>query len=73
LLNPQAELLMIGYYQARPDNFFQPRIISENQLNIRISQRLSFAVNFTLNYDFSPVIDVPELTYQLSNGIVISI
>jgi len=72
-LNPQVELLMIGYYQARPDNFFQPRIISENQLNIRISQRLSFAVNFTLNYDFSPVIDVPELTYQLSNGIVISI
>jgi hypothetical protein len=73
LLNPQVELLMIGYYQSRPDNFFQPRIISENQLNIRISQRLTFSVNFTLNYDFNPVIDVPELTYVLSNGIVFSL
>ncbi len=72
-INPQTQLLMIGYYQARPDRFLQPRIISENQLNLRITDRLTFAVSFTLSYDFSPVADVPELTYVLSNGIVISL
>jgi len=72
-VNPQTQLLMIGYYQARPDQFFQPRIISENQLNIRMTTRITFAVNFTLSYDFNPVADVPELTYELSNGIIISL
>lgn len=72
-LNPQTQLLLIGYYQARPDQFYQPRIISESQLNIRITSRITFAVNFTLSYDFNPVSDVPELTYELSNGIIISL
>lgn len=72
-LNPQTQLLMIGYYQARPDQFFKPRIISENQLNIQMTSRITFAVNFTLSYDFNPVADVPELTYELSNGIIISL
>lgn len=72
-INPQTQLLMIGYYQARPDQLLQPRIISENQLNIQMTNRINFAVNFTLSYDFNPVGDVPELTYELSNGIIISL
>ncbi len=72
-INPQTQLLLIGYYQARPDSYFEPRIISENQLNIRMGNRITFAVSFVLNYDSSPVIDIPELTYELKNGIVISL
>ena len=71
-LNPQTQLLVIGYYQARPDKFFSPRVTSENQLNMRISDRLTYRVNFTLTYDTDPVIDIPKLIYNLRNGIVIS-
>ncbi|MEX0906598.1 MAG: DUF481 domain-containing protein [Balneolaceae bacterium] len=72
-LNPQTSLLIIGYYQARPDRFFQPRATSENQLIIRISDRLSFAANFSLTYDVAPVTDIPNLTYELKNGLIFSL
>jgi len=71
-LNSQTSLTMIGYYQARPGKFFKPRATSENQLNIRMSRSLTFRVNFTMTYDVEPVIDVPNLTYELKNGIVLS-
>lgn len=72
-LNAQTSLLLIGYYQARPGRFFRPRVTSENQLNIRISERLSFRVNFNMTYDTDPVIDVPNLTYELKNGLIFSL
>lgn len=71
-LNAQTSLTMIGYYQARPDRFFKPRATSENQLNIRMSRSVTFRVSFTMTYDVEPVIDVPNLTYELKNGIVLS-
>lgn len=71
-LSPQATLSLIGYYQARPNQFFKPRVTSENRLNFLISERLSFQVNFTLTYDIDPVIDIPNLTYELKNGLVYS-
>ncbi|WP_165779116.1 DUF481 domain-containing protein [Rhodohalobacter barkolensis] len=71
-LNPQTSLTMIGYYQARPSRFFKPRATSENQLNIRMSRSLTFRVSFSMTYDVEPVIDVPNLTYELKNGIVLS-
>lgn len=71
-LSPQAQLLVIGYYQARPSRFFSPRITSENQLNLKISTNLTFRVKFTLTYDSEPVIDIPKLVYELRNGLVIS-
>lgn len=71
-LSETTQLLLIGYYQARPDRFFKPRVTSENQLNMQISQRLTFRVNFTLTYDVEPIIDIPNLTYELKNGLVIS-
>lgn len=71
-INPQTSLTMIGYYQARPDQFFKPRATSENQLNIKISRTMTFRVSFTMTYDVDPVIDIPNLTYELKNGIVLS-
>lgn len=72
-LNPQASLTLIGYYQARPGRFFEPRATSENRLTLRISERLSFRVAFTMTYDTDPVIDVPNLTYELKNGLVFTL
>jgi hypothetical protein len=72
-LNPQTSLTLIGYYQARPADFFKPRATSENQLNIRISRSMTFRVSFSMTYDVDPVIDVPNLTYELKNGLVFSL
>ncbi|CAN5381420.1 hypothetical protein BH23BAC3_BH23BAC3_15100 [soil metagenome] len=71
-LSPTTQLLVIGYYQARPDQFFKPRITSENQLNMLISRHLTFRIRFTLTYDVDPIIDTPNLTYTLRNGLIIS-
>jgi len=71
-LNPQASLTTIGYYQARPGRFLEPRATSENQLNVRLSRSLTFRVSFTMTYDVEPVVEVPNLTYELKNGLVFS-
>lgn len=71
-LNPRTSLLLTGYYQARPDKFFEPRITSESQLNLQISNALTYKVDFTLVYDTEPVIHTPRITYELKNGLIIS-
>lgn len=71
-LTETTQLLVIGYYQARPDQFFKPRITSENQLNMKISNHLTYRVKFTLTYDTQPIIDTPKLIYTLRNGLIIS-
>ncbi len=71
-LSEQTSLQIIGYYQARPSRFFEPRVTLENQLNIRMSRWVLFSVSFVLTNDSDPVIDIPKLTYELKNGIIIS-
>ena len=71
-LTETTELLLIGYYQARPDKFFNPRVISENQLLMRISKYLTYRVKFTLTYESEPIGETPDLIYTLKNGLVFS-
>jgi hypothetical protein len=71
-LTPQTSLLLTGYYQARPGRFFKPRAILESQLTVQMSRFISLAVSFTMQHDAEPVIDVPRLTYELKNGVLIS-
>ncbi|MGN8226674.1 DUF481 domain-containing protein [Gracilimonas sp. BCB1] len=72
-LNPQTTFLLIGYYQARPDQFFQARSILETQLQVTMTRRISMSVQFSAAYDADPVIDIPNWTYELSNGFVIKL
>ncbi len=71
-ITPQTRLLIIGYYQARPDRFFETRATFESQLNVRISRFVSLAISYTMTYDTDPIIDIPELTYELKNGLLIN-
>lgn len=72
-INPQTSLLLVGYYQARPDRFFKPRVISENRLNVNLSRHVILSVSFTMSYDVEPIIDIPNFTYELKNGIIITL
>ena len=71
-LTETTQLLLIGYYQARPDQFFKPRVTSENQLNMQISKYLTYRVKFTLTYESEPIGETPDLIYTLKNGLVFS-
>lgn len=71
-LTETTQLLLIGYYQARPDQFFKPRVTSENQLTMRISKYLTYRVKFTLTYESEPIGETPDLIYTLKNGLVFS-
>ncbi|MBO6585038.1 MAG: DUF481 domain-containing protein [Gracilimonas sp.] len=72
-LNSQTTFLLIGYYQARPNQFFQARSILETQLQVKITRRISMSVQFSAAYDADPVIDIPNWTYELSNGLIIKL
>ncbi len=71
-INEQTSLLLTGYYQARPDRFFTPRAILESQLRVRMGRYVSLAVSFTMQHDANPISDIPSLTYELKNGVLIS-
>jgi hypothetical protein len=72
-LTEQAELVLIGYYQAPPASFLEPRITGDAKLNLRISDNLTFTTQFVLTYDAAPLINVTKVVYRLTNGIVIGI
>lgn len=71
-LSQNTTLNLTGYYQARPDRFFKPRAILESRLNVRMSRFISLSVSFTMQHDAEPIIDIPRLTYELKNGLLIT-
>lgn len=70
-VSDNASFILVGYYQARPEQFFQARSILESKLTMDLSKRVAVSIGFTASYDADPIIDIPNLTYELSNGIVI--
>lgn len=69
-VSENASLLLIGYYQARPDKFFEPRATLESQLGVKLSKHITLAVSFVMTHDASPIIDIPKVTYELENGLI---
>ena len=70
-ISETARFKLIGYYQARPDKFFKARSILESGLQMDLSKRVAVSINFVASYDAAPIIDIPNLTYELSNGFLI--
>lgn len=66
-----AVFLLVGYYQARPDQFFEARSILESKLKMDLSKRIAISISFVASYDAKPIIDIPNWTYELSNGLVV--
>lgn len=70
-ISDDATFLLVGYYQARPDQFFEARSILESKLKMDLTKRIALSVSFVASYDAEPIIDIPQWTYELSNGLVI--
>ena len=71
-VSENASLLLIGYYQARPDKFLEPRATLESQLGVKLSRHITLAVSFVMTNDASPIIDIPKITYELENSLIFS-
>lgn len=69
-INETTSLLLIGYYQARPDLFFEPRATLESQLGVKLSRHITLAISFVMTNDARPIIDIPKLTYELENSFI---
>ncbi|MEX0722341.1 MAG: DUF481 domain-containing protein [Gracilimonas sp.] len=72
-ISDDATFLLVGYYQARPDQFFEARSILESKLKMDLSKRIAVSIGFVASYDADPIIDIPQWTYELSNGLVIKL
>jgi hypothetical protein len=72
-LGDAASFLLVGYYQARPEQFFKARSILETELEMEITNQIAVSISFIASYDAEPIIDIPNLTYALSNGLVIKL
>lgn len=69
----RVDLVLFGYYQARPDQFLEPRITLDSQLKVELYDNIRLAVQWVSTYDSAPILDAPAWTYQLTNNIIISL
>lgn len=70
-LSESVYLFLVGYYQARPDRFFKPRLIADIQLQFRINRYLAFSTRYTTTFDALPVTKGNNFVYELNNSILI--
>lgn len=68
-MNKSTSFHHTSYYQPVLEYFEDFRYSGESKLNIRFTERLKFSLIFRMMYDAEPAIDIPDLTYQLKNGI----
>lgn len=59
----------ITYYQPVLTNFSDFRISTESVLALALTKYVTFKVSFNLIYDSLPPPDVPNVSYELTNGI----
>jgi len=72
-LSSNTTLYVVGYYQAEPADFFNPRLTGDVQLRFRISRIVQFSAQFSTTYDYAPAIDIQSWIYSFRNSIVISL
>lgn len=60
-------VFMIAYYQARFDQFFRPRFITDSSLQINLTSKFFFRAQYVATYDAAPIIDNNKLIYNINN------
>ncbi|MEM9858340.1 MAG: hypothetical protein AAF843_13325 [Bacteroidota bacterium] len=63
---------LIAYYQGGFDaesDIFRSRISGDALLKVKVTERLSFLTNFSLQYEDRPLIPINNLVYSLTNGL----
>lgn len=71
-LTEGVSLFLVTYYQARPDYFFRPRLISDIQIQLRINRYLAFNSQFVATLDAMPVVAGNTFVYTFNNSLLVS-
>lgn len=59
----------IAYYQAKPDNFFKPRVTVDTSLQFLFTKNFSFNTSLVSTYDRDYIVPIAELIYNFSSTI----
>ena len=65
-------LLFVTYYQARFEKFLSPRIITDVQLNVKISRFFSISNQFTSTYDALPILRNNKFIFSFDTNLVLT-
>ena len=57
------------YYQAVPILLNKPRISTDSSIQLKVSNKLNFNIQYVATYDTNPIINIPNLTSML-NGVL---
>lgn len=71
-LHEDISIVLFGYYQARPDRFFQPRITADVQLQYQLRDNIRLGVQYVSTFDADPVLDQAEFVYSFNNILILS-
>ncbi len=69
-LSENAAIAIAFFWQAKFDDFFQPRTATNISLDVNISKHFSLGLKFASIYDFKPVVPIANFYYNLSNNLV---
>jgi hypothetical protein len=71
-ISPSAGFSVIGFVQASPDEDIKyPRIASSARLQLKITDKVDFAVSFSNIFDLKPVVPIDKHFFSLGNSLVI--
>jgi hypothetical protein len=70
-LTKNLSLFFVTYYQARFERFFFPRIISDLQLNLKISKYLTLSNQFVSTFDALPILSNNNFIYSLNTSLMV--
>lgn len=67
----ESKFVSTTYYQPVITHFANARLATENTLQFKITQKLSFRTTFSLVFDGDPMLptEVPNTTYQITNAL----
>jgi hypothetical protein len=71
-ISPSAGFSIIGFVQAEPnENIKYPRIASSARLQLKVTTKMDFSVNYSNIYDLNPVVPIDKHFFSLGNSLVI--
>ncbi|TRX59370.1 DUF481 domain-containing protein [Fulvivirga sp. M361] len=71
-INELVDLHLITYYQGGNDvdsDLFRNRVSGDVVFKVKLTDKLSFLTNFTLQYEDRPIIPINNMVYSLTNGL----
>ena len=58
------------FYQAKFEDFFNPRIFSTLDFSIGVSKRMCIQLNYSAMHDSKPIVPVPDFFYSFRNKLI---